>query len=255
MPNLTIDGATVAFTIRPSGRARRLRLTVGPAGIEVVVPTGISERQVLSFVHSHSGWIGGKLAELQTQLADHPGAVELGHGARIPLRGGHQRLRVEPQARVHPKLLQDAAGLRLLLPQATPPARQAAVIEQTLVRWLRQAARADGWAAIERHGGPHGLVPSALVIKEQKRLWGSCTAQGVINLNWRLVLAPPAVLDYVVVHELCHLRHRHHRPTFWRLVGQVLPGFEQERAWLKTHGHRLTLLAPATPFLPFAASA
>jgi hypothetical protein len=108
-------------------------------------------------------------------------------------------------------------------------------------RRLAGGARTDAEAYVARHGPPHGLVPSALRIKAQKRLWGSCTAKGAINLNWRLILAPPPVFEYVVVHELCHLRVRNHQAPFWRLVGEVLPGFEQPRRWLKDNGHLLTL--------------
>ncbi len=78
-------------------------------------------------------------------------------------------------------------------------------------------------------------------VKEQKHLWGSCSAKGRVNLNWRLIFAPPAVFEYVVVHELCHLREAHHQAPFWRLVGQILPEFEAQRRWLRANGHLLTL--------------
>ena len=81
--------------------------------------------------------------------------------------------------------------------------------------------------------GRHDLLPAAVRVKEQKHLWGSCSAKGRVNLNWRLIFAPPAVFEYVVVHELCHLREAHHQAPFWRLVGEILPDFEQRRRWLK----------------------
>jgi predicted metal-dependent hydrolase len=84
-------------------------------------------------------------------------------------------------------------------------------------------------------------MPAAVRIKDQKRLWGSCSAKGAINLNWRLIFAPPAVFEYVVVHELCHLREAHHQAAFWRLVEQILPEFEAQRLWLRANGHLLTL--------------
>jgi hypothetical protein len=84
-------------------------------------------------------------------------------------------------------------------------------------------------------------MPAAVRIKQHRRLWGSCTSKGAINLNWRLILAPPAVFEYVVVHELCHLREPNHQAPFWRLVGEILPEFEEQRRWLKANGHLLTL--------------
>lgn len=78
-------------------------------------------------------------------------------------------------------------------------------------------------------------------IRSQKTRWGSCSSRGTLSFNWRLMLAPPAVLDYVVVHELCHLRHMNHSPQFWQCVEQILPDYKLRREWLRDHGNELTL--------------
>ncbi len=80
-----------------------------------------------------------------------------------------------------------------------------------------------------------------ITIRDQKTRWGSCSAKGTLNFNWRLMLAPPAVLDYVVVHELCHLTHMDHSPAFWQAVADVCPDYRAHRQWLKDHGHELIL--------------
>jgi predicted metal-dependent hydrolase len=84
-----------------------------------------------------------------------------------------------------------------------------------------------------------GVMPNKIAIRNQSRRWGSCSSKGNINLNWKLVMAPPAILDYVVAHELCHLRHPNHRPEFWRLLATVMPDYGDRRKWLKKNGHRL----------------
>ncbi|MDH3770304.1 MAG: M48 family metallopeptidase, partial [Nitrospirota bacterium] len=127
------------------------------------------------------------------------------------------------------------------LPERVPEAAQETVIETALTAWLKRQAYAATNDIVEHHGRQHDLMPTALRIKAQKRLWGSCTAKGVISLNWRLILGPPEILEYVVVHELCHLRHPHHQPPFWQLVGEVLPDFQRHRSWLRTNGHLLSL--------------
>lgn len=98
--------------------------------------------------------------------------------------------------------------------------------------------------AITRFGPQNGLVPRAVRIKDQKSLWGSCSAAGAISLSWRLILAPPAILDYVVVHELCHLKEPNHQPPFWRLVASLMPDYARRRAWLRANGGLLRLRAP-----------
>jgi predicted metal-dependent hydrolase len=129
-------------------------------------------------------------------------------------------------------------------PGATPADAREAAVEAALRRWLKRAALADAERWVERHGPANGLVPAALRIKEQKHLWGSCSSKGAINLNWRLILAPEPVFEYVVVHELCHLRERYHQPAFWRLVAELLPGYAAQRRWLRLNGQLLSLQPP-----------
>lgn len=249
MPHLTIGLKTIAYQLRTSPRAKRLRLTVRPEGVEVVTPPGVSAREVSGFVDSHRAWIREKVEKYQALLADHGGAERLADGVSIPFRGEPTPLAVAIVDRVHPKVV-EGDGFRLELPKRLPLGERERAVEAVLTRHLKKQAKTDAEIAIARFGPPHGLNPAGLCIKDQKRLWGSCTHRGVINLNWRLILAPVDVFDYVVVHELCHLRHRHHQPTFWQEVGKVMPGFEVHRRWLKANGHLLTLKRPKVPEIP-----
>jgi len=228
------------YQIRRSGRARRLRITVRPAGVEVVAPIGMRDADIAAFIHDNRRWIETKLAAIRQRFAAHPGSRRLVDGARIPFRGGWQRLRVVDGSRSRPLVRLDD-DIRVELPEGLPAALRENEVERVLTGWLRREARAEAKALIDRFGPRHGLVPRGLVIKAHRTLWGSCTASDVVNLNWRLILAPPAVLEYVVVHELCHLRHRHHQPPFWRLVAELLPDYGQQRRWLRANGHLLTL--------------
>ncbi|MGH6920105.1 MAG: M48 family metallopeptidase, partial [Geminicoccaceae bacterium] len=185
-------------------------------------------------------WIETKLEAIRQRLAAHPGSRRLVDGARIPFRGSWQRLQVVRSARSRPLVRHDG-DVWVELPDRLPAALLESEVERVLTGWLRREARAEAKALIDRYGPRHGLAPRGLVIKAHRTLWGSCTARSVVNLNWRLILGPPAVLEYVVVHELCHLRHRHHQPPFWRLVAEILPDYGQQRRWLRANGHLLTL--------------
>jgi predicted metal-dependent hydrolase len=229
----------ISYQLRRSARARRLRITVRPGGVEVVAPIGMREAAIAAFVEHHRPWVQSKLSVLQARLAAHPGPSRLLDGGTISYRGRPVELRVRAGARRSQVLERD--GIEVIIPTTVDPAVREAAVVRALTRWLAARARTDAEEHVARHGPPHGLIPSAIRIKAQKRLWGSCTANGAINLNWRLILAPPPVFEYVAVHELCHLRERHHQAVFWRLVGKVLPGFEQPRRWLRDNGHLLTL--------------
>ena len=237
---MTAKAKPVDYQIRRSNRAKRLRITVRPAGVEVTAPVRARDADIVAFVSQNRRWIETKVDALRARLAAHPGSDRLLDGAIIPYGGRFERLNVVPSSRARPRVTYDD-GLWIELPERVPEAEQAVVIETALTTWLKWQAHIAVSRVVEHHGRRHGLMPTALRIKAQKRLWGSCTAKGVINLNWRLILAPPEILEYVVVHELCHLRHPHHQPPFWRLVGEVLPDYQRNRAWLRTNGHLLSL--------------
>ena len=211
-----------------------------PGGVEVVAPLRMREIEITAFVEHNRTWIQTKTGALRRLLAEHPGSPRLIDGARVPYRGGTLGLRVVASADRRARVREDD-GIEIGIPNEVMRGQHEGVVERLVMQWLKAQARADAEAYVARHGPPHGLVPSSLRIKEQKRLWGSCTARGAINLNWRLILAPPRVFEYVVVHELCHLRVPNHQRAFWRLVGEILPAFEAQRRWLRANGRLLTL--------------
>jgi predicted metal-dependent hydrolase len=228
----------VPYQLRRSTRARRLRLSIRPDGVEVVAPLRARASDIAAFIDQHRAWIDAKLETLQRALAAHPASARLVDGGAILYRGQPVALRVRAGAR--PQVL-ETSGIEVIVRSAVADADREAAVERVLTRWLRWSAQNDALEYVERHAGPNDLLPAAVRVKEQKRLWGSCSAKGRVNLNWRLIFAPPAVFEYVVVHELCHLREAHHQAPFWRLVGQILPEFEAQRRWLRANGHLLTL--------------
>jgi predicted metal-dependent hydrolase len=126
-------------------------------------------------------------------------------------------------------------------PQAVSEAARDDLIEDALRLWFRKRLRQDVADLVRRHGEPNGLKPKDIQIKHQKHILGSCGLDRVVNLNWHLVFAPRTLLEYAVVHELCHLRHRTHDGAFWGLVATILPDWEARKAWLDHNEHFLTL--------------
>jgi predicted metal-dependent hydrolase len=230
------------YPLRRSTGARRLRISIRPGGVEVVAPSRARLCDITAFIEQHRAWIDAKLATLQRALAAHPGSARLADGGTILYRGQPVEMRV--RAGTRPQVL-ETSGIEVIVPARVPGADREATVERMLTRWLRWSAQNDALEYVARHARPNDLLPAAVWVKEQKRLWGSCSAKGAINLNWRLIFAPPAVFEYLVVHELCHLREAHHQAAFWRLVGQILPEFEAQRRWLRTNGHLLTLRSGA----------
>jgi len=237
MPYVTVAGEAVEYTLRYSRRARRGRIVVTPAGVELVVPYGGDARKLHGFVESKGAWIREKQRALQARAHDLPELLPDGlrDGGRILLGGRHERMAVITGPGRHASVERAGAELCIHLnPAGSAEADQNAVCSQVLSRWLRQHARECVEHAVARYARP-GMQPREIRIKDQRSRWGSCGVTGIINLNWRLACTPPEVLDYVVVHELCHLREPNHSQRFWSLVRQVMPTYEPHKQWLRAH--------------------
>ncbi|MBW3607772.1 MAG: M48 family metallopeptidase [Actinobacteria bacterium] len=151
-------------------------------------------------------------------------------GCTLPYLGTPLELRPEPgRARVHRR------GDALLVP--ADPERAAAAIE----RWYRRAAAKEIAPRLEAAAAALGTSYTTLSIRGQRTRWGSCSSTGAMSFNWRLLLAPAPVLDYVVWHEACHLRVMDHSPRFWALVRSHCPDYEEQRRWLRRYGATLVL--------------
>ncbi|HET9074761.1 MAG TPA: SprT family zinc-dependent metalloprotease [Solirubrobacteraceae bacterium] len=214
------------YRIRRSDRARRVRVTVEPDGsVVVTLPRRAAERQAAAAVQELAPWIARRRAQVaaaRTAAQREPGTV--------PYLGETLTLRPEPgRTRAHRHA--DA----LLVP-ADQEQRHLA-----LERWYRRRAAAEIGPRLDAACAQAGLRYSGLTIRGQKTRWASCSARGAMSFNWRLLLAPPEILDYVVWHEVCHLAHMDHSPRFWGLLAQHRPGYERERAWLRSYGATLVL--------------
>lgn len=240
LPPIEVDGRPVPCRLRLSARAQAIRIRVRAEGVELVVPERARIRDAHAFLAETEAWIRARVRAIRAVLAAHPGSPRLGDGARVLLRGRTLRLEVRSAA-VRTARVEHLGDLRVTLPAGLEPDAREATIERALCRWLRGQALADAQCFIERHGPRNGLVPQTVRIKEQQRLWGSCSGKGALNLNWRLIFAPAEMFEYVVVHELCHLEHRHHQPPFWRRVAELMPDYGRRRRWLRENGHLLTL--------------
>lgn len=122
-----------------------------------------------------------------------------------------------------------------------PVSGLSAVQKSTLEKRYKEAARSYIPARVAYYHSLTGGIYHRICIRDQKTRWGSCSGKGTLSFNWRLMLAPPAILDYVVVHELCHLTHMNHSPAFWQAVESVYPDYRNARKWLKEHGAELVL--------------
>ena len=227
----------VPVEIRRHPSARRLTLRIHQArrAVIVTVPTTCGLSEAARFVATHADWV-------RTRLHALPDAIKLTDGALVPIRGVVCRLKfagatatrgavvtIDRSQMPHPHLIVrgdiEHAGRRLK-------------------DWLYEEARRELDHRVRFHATRLGLKPKRLSIRDQGSRWGSCSSTGALSFSWRLILAPPEVLDYVAAHEVAHLGEMNHGPRFWALVRKTMPEMNVQRQWLRLHGLELHRYAP-----------
>ncbi|TML34256.1 MAG: M48 family metallopeptidase [Actinobacteria bacterium] len=221
----------ILYPIRRSDRARHVRIEVDRDGVRVIVPRRMPLREVAPFVAAKRPWIERTLRRHREAAARDP-AVRLVDGGSVPYLGRELelRLRVEP-GRVRPHVAM--RGDRLHVAVGRPGA---AALRDALERWYRRRARIEVAARLDAAAARAGSTYSRLSIRGQRTRWASCSQTGAMSFNWRLLLAPEEILDYVVEHEVAHLEVLGHSRRFWRLVERRCPSYRQHERWLRKHG-------------------
>jgi predicted metal-dependent hydrolase len=225
---------SIPYRIRRSERARHARILVDGSGVEVVVPRRFPLREVEPFVEEKRAWIERTLRRMrQTELELPPARLEDGGevwylGERLALA-----VRVDPGRR-REHVARREGELRVALPPGV-------AVRDALVRWYRRRARAEVAARLDAACARAGTTYTALQIRGQRTRWASCSSNGAMSFNWRLLLAPPEILDYVVEHEVAHLEVLDHSSRFWRVLASRCPDWRVHEAWLRRHGHALRL--------------
>jgi predicted metal-dependent hydrolase len=214
----------IPYTIRRSPRARRVRVSVESDGsVEVVLPRRAPEREARDAVRELAGWIARRrraLARAAAEVARPEGTV--------PFLGEPLALVAEPgRTRVHRR------GDVLLVPAGDP--------RPALERWYRRMARTEFAARLDAACARAGTSHAGLTIRGQRTRWASCSSTGAMSFNWRLLLAPEPVVDYVVEHEVCHLEVLDHSPRFWALLESRVPDWRAHSRWLRRYGSTLLL--------------
>jgi len=222
-----IDGAPVTVTVRVNARARSYRLSIPHSGGPLLtLPPHGRWAEAEAFLLRHHNWLAARIRRA-------PEGASFADGSTVPLRGIDHRIVATGRVRGRVEVAELDGETVILVPgDAAHQARR-------LTDWLKDEALADLSARTAIHAARLGVTVKAVKMREQRSRWGSCSSSGNINYNWRLIMAPPFVLDYVAAHEVAHLVEMNHSAAFWATVKRTLPDMERGRAWLKAHGRKL----------------
>ena len=248
-----LDGRSVEYRLRRSARSRGLRVTIDPhAGLVVSVPPSTRRGwadpapRIEAFLRERQAWVARHLEELERDRASAAARGGARDGGLVPYRGELHRIDLIPSEVGDRR----DAGTRVTTVEAVSGDDGPALVvrlgrgerrslDRVLVAWLRDRARVALDAAVAEHASALGVRPQRVDLRDPRSRWGSASRKGRLMFSWRLVLAPPASLETVVVHELAHLRVFGHGPAFWALVAARRPSHLADRAWLRRNSFAL----------------
>jgi len=236
---------TFSYEVRRSDRKKTVLIRVTSAGVvQVLAPRRLSSQAIGDIVQAKTRWIEGRLAEHRdsSQARADRGFAD---GDDLLYRGEAIRLAYDLRAKDarlwRDRLKFDRARktLRIRMPEALPAEERLALARERAEAWLRAEAERIFIERVAFYAPLLSVEPGRITVKRLRSKWGSCSSLGNLNFNFRLVQAPPAALDYVTVHELCHLKHADHSPRFWALVERIYPDYKAQKRWLRAAAREL----------------
>lgn len=228
--SIIYKGTTIGFDLEYRDR-RTFSIQIEPPDkILVVSPLGLSEESVKERVQEKGSWIVKKLQGFSEIGYSAQGRRFINGGTFLYL-GKEYQLKIIKNMRKIPKVF--FANNKFYL-EARDPGQE--MMRKAMEKWYRKEAAGFIEGRIDYFSQKVGRCPNTIRAKQQKRRWGSCTSKGDIYINWRIIMAPPDIIDYLLVHELCHLVHSNHSVRYWQKVGSVMGDYKERRKWLKKYG-------------------
>ena len=226
---LEVGNRVMPLTIREHPRSTRITLRIEPGakGLSLTVPIGLGRTEIDDFLDRHQGWLLTKLA----RFPQSPSA--LGHGSSIMLRGVLHQVEHSGSLRGVTEAQQSKGGAVLRVSGMPEHAGR------RIATFLKKEARRDLEAAVQIHARGVRKPVKSITMKDTRSRWGSCSWDGNLSFSWRIVMAPPFVIDYLAAHEVAHLDQMNHGPEFWILCRRLCPRTDEAKAWLKRHGSQL----------------
>lgn len=234
MPELQVGDVTIAWEVRFSPLARRKRIQVTPAGVEVIAPLGTpleGHGGLLAYVQGKRRWIldSVRLVDERQRQALQQHYVS---GAKMLYRGRRLMLNIQ-SADVPAVEVECRSRFRIRVPAEMPAVARPEAVRAAMLAWMKDRALDDTRRWARRYGAMLDVEVAGVRLGEQKTMWGSCGKDSIIRVHWQLVQAPVAAMEYVVAHEVCHLVERSHSDRFWSTLGQVMADWPERKAMLE----------------------
>lgn len=233
---IELHGRTVKYAVRISCTAKRSRIRVNPSGVEVILSKDKESSGAEAFLSAHADWVLAQLAyvaragSLLRKREDAPEWTILFRGQETPIR-----IVEEKTSRRYAIVEAMRKHLRVRIPIGRRGIDPVNAVEE----WLRRQAKVDLLARLAQRSAEMGVTYGRVYVMAQRTKWAGCSAKRNLSFNWRLIMAPPEVMEYIVIHELAHLLELDHSTRFWFIVGSYCPDYNRHKDWLRQHGQQL----------------
>lgn len=224
MNSVKFGNSNIRYKIKKSSRRKTTQIIVNRSNVQVISPLKKSERQIQNLVKQHSKWIYTKQLLAQEEK---PFRLTFEHGSRLPFFGRKYFLNVKKTKKTESFSLKNGEFV------ARVNKASKSRIQKLYLDWLKRKALPQLEKSVKKYAKKIGIIHSKILIKNQKNRWGSVSKNGTINFNQKLIRAPSKIVDYVAAHEVCHLRIPNHSPAYWKLLGSIMPDFNERKQWLR----------------------
>lgn len=235
MNSIQFGNQTILYTLKTSQRRKTLSISVDQDGVSVISPSEISFGKIESTLHKKARWIIKQISDF-SEMNTNVSQRNFLSGEKLPYLGRHYRLKIIKTDKVKPSFRFFQGRFVAELSKDIPEDDYRNLLYPLYVDWVKQKAYGFTHDRLQRFTLKLQQEPQKVVIKEQEQRWGSCTPAGTILLNWRIFLAPTSIIDYVLAHELVHLKHMNHSKEYWDTLRMLLPDYEQRKEWLRING-------------------
>jgi predicted metal-dependent hydrolase len=238
MHSITLGDMKINYKIIRSKR-KTMGIIIDPdKGVIIRSPQNVSEEKIEEVVKKKSSWLLQKLDKVD-EIKPAPAPLEYMSGEKLMYLGRRYRLKVKKydKKKVKVKFYQG----KFIVKEPADLDNRKEAIRDKVIAWYRQRADQKIEERVKKYKDKIGVEPNKVRVKKQKKRWGSCSSKGNLNFNWKLIMAPMSIVDYIVVHELVHFKHSNHSREFWQTVAAVIDDYEQRQEWLRVNGRKLDI--------------
>lgn len=240
MHSIKFGNQTIPYTLKNSQRRKTLSISVDQHGVSVITPSEVAQETIELTLHKKAPWIIKQLTDFE-EMHTKTSKRAFMSGEKLLYLGRNYRLKVIKTDSSEPNFRFYQGRFLAELPKNVKEEEHRDLIYPLYIEWIKIRANAFALERLKRFSLKLQKEPNKVMIKDQEQRWGSCTPAGNILLNWRIFLAPVSIIDYVLAHELVHLKHMNHSKEYWETLRMLLPDYDQRKEWLRINGGTLDI--------------